>query len=120
MSPSSLEFLLSNISLQTILVILEVVLIIPFIIIIYFLKSTAPVFNLIYIFFSPYKCVHCNYGLVMGSLKSLCCGNIFFNSMPCVFSFLFIEEQKYFLNDFVLSHKSFFFNFAAPTHELKY
>lgn len=85
LSPSLLEILLSNISLETGSVILEVVLIIPFI---HFFPEINRC-SLLDLFFFSYKYVHHNYGFGCESLKSLCCGNIFFNSVPCVVSSLF-------------------------------
>lgn len=86
LSASLLKFLLSNRSLQTVFVILEVVLIIPFI---HFFPEINSSSFLHFFFFSLQVCTP---QLCLGyeSLKSLCCGNIFFNNMPCVFSFLFI------------------------------
>lgn len=81
--------LLSNRRLKMIFVILEVVFIIPFIRFFPEINSSS----FLDLFFS-YKYVHHDYGWGYESLKSLSCGSIFFNSVPCVFSFLFLEEKK--------------------------
>lgn len=69
----------------------DVVLMVPFI-------SFLPEMNnsvFLDVWFSfPYNFVHHNYSFGYESLKSLCCGNIFFNSVSWVVSFFYLYRDK--------------------------